>query len=199
MPSRKTIDGAHTAFTDHAIRRHRGNDETAPPPANLIVWRPAATPFAQRNEALAYLSAGESAKSAALTAKAFPLLVNAQKQFPKDADVTAGLALVLLWKGLTAQSAQAFELANRLRPEARFLRDAASAWEANRNWQRAIDDLQRAIALDRSDENAYRMLIEVARKKNDRELEKQTIDLYLQFRPDSIEFRQRKMNVWSKD
>jgi predicted Zn-dependent protease len=124
--------------------------------------------------------------------RAFPLLIEAQKQFPKDPDVTAGLALVLYLKGLDRQAAAAFELSFELRPDVRLNRDAAAAYEAEGNSDMAIRDLNTAIKADPSDENAYRMLADIFHGLGNRSSETRVLNEYLMFRPASIEFRQRR-------
>lgn len=198
MKSRETIDGAHTAFTDHQIRKLPLDSEPpASPKTALSPWRDPRSAFAARNLALAYLSAGERDASQEMFKRAFPLLVDAQKQFPKDADVTAGLALLLYFKGMNRSAATAFELAARLRPDSRFYRDAAAAWRADSASENAIRDLNKAIEIDPSDENAYRMLADIYQAAGSELLEKQVLDRYLRFRPASIEFRQRRLGIAS--
>ena len=193
MQSRATVDGAHTAFTDHQIRVRPKGEAPAPKPVTLAAWRPALAEYSERNLGLAYLGAGERERSAELLGKALPLLVEAQKAFPRDPEVTAGLGLLLYMKGLDREAAKAFELAARLRPgDVRFCQDAASAWLAAGDSARAINHLETAIQNDPSDESAYRMLAEVYRSQGNDALRKRTLDRYLLFRPQSIEFRQRK-------
>jgi tetratricopeptide (TPR) repeat protein len=193
MKSRETIDGAHTSFTDHQIRIPSSAQASAAKSSDVLVpWRAPESQFAARNLALAYLSGGERKRSSEMIKRAFPLLVQAQKQFPKDPDITAGLALELYLKGLNRQAADAFELAIQLRPDVRFDRDASAAWNAAGNFENAIRDLNRAIQADPSDENAYRMLADILHANGSRSSEMQVLDRYLLFRPASIEFRQRR-------
>jgi len=193
MPVRGTIDGAHTAFTDHRIRRRPVEAErNVPDVTQLTAWQRPPEEYAARDLGLAYLSVGERTKSLPMLQQAFETLVRAQKHLPKDPEVTAGLALILYLKGLNRQAAVAFELAAQLRPEVRFYRDAAAAWQANGNLGNAIRDLNVAIEADQSDENSYRMLAELFRVTGDTAAEQRVVDKYLMFRPQSIEFRQRR-------
>lgn len=193
MQSRATVDGAHTAFTDHQIRIRPKAEGKSPKPAALVPWRPPPSEYTVRNLGLAYLGAGEREKSAEALAKAMPLLVAAQKAFPRDPEVTAGLGLLLYLKGLYKEAGNAFELAARLSPgDVRFYQDAASAWKTAGESARAIRNLESAIQTDPSFEEAYRMLAQVYREQGNEAMSKRVVDRYLSFRPQSIEFRVRK-------
>ena len=193
MRSRPTIDGAHTAFTDHRIRVRPVEETALQRPAALVPWRPGSVEFAQRNLGLAYLAIGERDQSTDFVTKAFPLLVEAQKSSPRDPVVTAGLGLVLYLKSLYNEAAKAFDLAERLRPQdVNFRQDAAAAWWAAGDSARAIRDLELALQNDPSNEEASRLLAEIYGEQNNELLRNQTLDRYLLFRPQSIEFRQRK-------
>ena len=98
MLARATIDGAHTAFTDHQIRIRPVEDAASHMPATLVPWRPGSEELSERNLGIAYLGTGERNRSKDFVNKAFPLLVQAQKLSPRDPVVTAGLGLVLYLK-----------------------------------------------------------------------------------------------------
>jgi tetratricopeptide (TPR) repeat protein len=159
----------------------------------LVPWRPGSVEFAQRNLGLAYLAIGERDQSKDFVTKAFPLLVETQKSSARDPVVTAGLGLVLYLKSLYSEAAKAFDLAERLLPQdVNFRQDAAAAWWAAGDSARAIRDLELALQNDPSNEEASRLLAEIYGEKNNELLRAQTLDRYLLFRPQSIEFRQRK-------
>ena len=193
MRTRATTDGAHTAFTDHQIRVRPVEEAASQRPAALVPWRPGSEELAQRNLGLAYLSIGERDQSKDFVNKAFPLLVEAQKSSPRDPESTAGLGLVLYLESLYKEAARAFDLAARLRPQdANFCQDAAAAWWAAGDSARAIRDLEIAVQNDPSNEEAWRLLAEIYREQNNDFLRNRALDGYLLFRPQSIEFRQRK-------
>jgi tetratricopeptide (TPR) repeat protein len=192
LQSRATVDGAHTAFTDHQIRIRPKDDATPQKPAGLVAWRPPPPEYATRNLGLAYLGVGERERSAEALGKALPLLIEAQKAYPRDPEVTAGLGLLLYLKGLYREAAAAFELAARLRPgDVRFYQDAAYAWKTAGDSKRAITNLETAIQIDPSAEEAYRMLARIYREQGSEAMSDRILDRYLSFRPQSIEFRQR--------
>jgi len=193
MPSRGTVDGAHAAFTDHQIRRHPVQEEAARGPAVLLPWRPAPPAYATRNLGLAYLSAGAQQQSEELLKKAFPLIAEAKQAFPQDGELTAGLGVYADLKGMYRKAAEIFELAMQARPrDLASYQAAASAWIDAGADDKAIRDLEAAIQEDPGDETSYVMLAEIYDKQRNKDEEKRVLDLYLQFRPQSIEFQQRR-------
>jgi hypothetical protein len=193
MRARAATDGAHTAFTDHQIRIRPVEESASQMPATLVPWRPVSAELAQRNLGLAYLGTGERNQSKAFVSRAFPLLVQAQKLSHRDPVVTAGLGLVLYLKSLYKEAAEAFDLAARLRPQdVDFCQDAATAWWAAGDSAKAIKDLEIALQNDPANEEAWRQLAEIYGAQNDDFLRNRVLDRYLLFRPQSIEFRQRK-------
>lgn len=194
MASRATIDGAHTPFTDHHVRLRPAAPSSPRAGASLTAWRAGPSEYEKRNLGLAYVYAGEARRSAELLNRAFPLLSDAQHQFPKDPDITAGLALLLQLKGVYREAAQAFDLAVQLRPDdVRFYRNAATAWLAAGDVSRAARDLEAVIERDQSDEAAYRMLVDIYHRSANRRDELNALDRYLKLDPQSIHFRARKL------
>lgn len=193
MASRGTIDGAHAAFTDHQIRRRPVKEELARQPAALVPWRPAAEAYAKRNLGLAYLSVGAQQQSPELLGKAFPLIAEARQAFPEDGELTAGLGVYADLKGMYRKAAEIFELAIQARPgDLTSYQAAASAWMDASYPEKAIRNLQAAIRADPADETSYVMLAEIYGKQNNVTEQNRVLDLYLKFRPQSIEFQLRR-------
>ena len=193
MPSRGTIDGAHAAFTDHQISLRPMKEELARQPSVLVPWRLAPRDYATRNLGLAYLTAGAQHQSYELLGKAFPLIAEARQTFPQDGELTAGLGLYAYVKGMYRKAAEVFELAMQMRPaDLTSYQAAAAAWMDAGNTGKALQDLETAIRADPADESTYIMLAEIyAKQNNARELDR-VLDLYLKFRPQSIEFQRLK-------
>jgi len=193
MPSRGTIDGAHAAFTDHQIRLRPVKEELARKAVVLVPWRPAPEAYAKRNLGLAYLSAGAQQQSSELLNKAFPLIAEARQTFPQDGELTAGLGVYADLKGMYRKAAEIFELAIQVRPsDLTSYQAAASAWMDAGYPDKAIRNLQAAIQTDPADETSYVMLAEVYGKQNNTDEQNRVLDLYLKFRPQSIDFQQRR-------
>lgn len=193
MHSRGTIDGAHAAFTDHQIRRRPVKDEVVRRPEVLIPWRPSPPAYATRNLGLAYLSVGAQQQSSELLGKAFPLIAEARQAFPQDGELTAALGVYADLKGMHRKAAEIFELAIQARSgDLTSYQAAASAWMGAGDAGRAIRNLQAAIQADPGDETSYMMLAEIYGKQNNIEEENRVLDLYLKFRPQSIEFQRRR-------
>jgi hypothetical protein len=193
MPSRGTVDGAHAAFTDHQIRRRPVTEETARKPAVLEPWRPSPAAYSQRNLGLAYLSIGAQQQSPELLAKAFPLIAEARQAFPQDGELTAGLGIYADLKGMYRKAAEIFELAIGMRPkDLTSYQAAATAWMEAGNPGKAIQNLESAIKIDPADETSYVMLAEIYGKENNTLEQNRVLELYLKFRPQSIEFQRRR-------
>jgi hypothetical protein len=194
MPSRGTIDGAHAAFTDHQIRRRPIKEELARKPAALVPWRPGPREYAQRNLGLAYLSAGAQQQSPELLGKAFPLIAEARQAFPSDSELTAGLGLYAHLKDMYRKAAEIFDLAIEMRPaDLTPYHAGAEAWVAAGDPAKAIRNLEAAIESDPADETSYLMLAEIYREQNNAREQIRVLDRYLAFRPQSIEFRLRRL------
>jgi hypothetical protein len=193
MPSRGTIDGAHAAFTDHQIRLRPVKEELARTPKVLIPWRPAPRAYATRNLGLAFLSVGAQQQSPELLEKAFPLIAEARQIYPQDGELTAGLGVYADLKGMYRKAAEIFELAIQARPsDLTSYQAAASAWMDAGDPGKAIRNLQAAIQADPGDETSYVMLAEIYGKQNNTGEQNRVLELYLKFRPQSIEFQQRR-------
>jgi tetratricopeptide (TPR) repeat protein len=193
MPSRGTVDGAHAAFTDHQIRLRPVKEELARTPTVLVPWRPALPAYATRNLGLAYLSVGAQQQSPELLGKAFPLIAAARQTYPQDGELTAGLGVYADLKGMYRKAAEIFELATQARPaDLTSYQAAATAWMEAGNPGKAIQNLEAAIKVDPADETSYVMLAEIYGKENNTLEQNRVLDLYLKFRPQSIEFQRRR-------
>jgi hypothetical protein len=193
MPSRGTIDGAHAAFTDHQIRRRPVREELARTARVLVPWRPSPQAYAVRNLGLAYLSVGAQQQSPELLGKAFPLIAEARQTYPQDGELIAGLGVYADLKGMYRKAAEIFELAMQTRPaDLTSYQAAASAWMDAGDPSKAIRNLQAAIQADPADEASYVMLAEIYGKENNLKEQSRVLELYLKFRPQSIEFQQRR-------
>lgn len=190
MPSRVTVDGAHTAFTDHRIRRRPSAEPAGGAPMSLAAWRPGPPEYAQRNLGLAYLAAGERENSEALLDAAVRPLLEAGKTSPGDAEVIAGLGVMLYTRGNVKKAAAVLAEAARLQPGDTVINgEAASAWEAAGDPEKAIQYLENVIRYDPGNEDAYRMMAEIFRKERNAHAMIRVVDRYLSLRPYSIEFR----------
>ena len=193
MPSRGTVDGAHAAFTDHQIRRRPVKDEVTAKPTLLTPWRGSPQEYATRNLGLAYLTAGAQQQSTELLIKAFPLIAEARQTFPNDGELTAGLGVYAELKGMHRKAAEVFELAIGMRPkDLTSYQAAATAWMEAGYAEKAIRNLKAAIEVDPADETSYVMLAEIYANGNNVAEKGGVLDLYLRFRPQSIEFQRQK-------
>jgi enediyne biosynthesis protein E4 len=124
MPKRGT-EVAHTAYTDHRIRRVPEAAPATPGPVRLRAWRDPPREQAARNLGLAYVSMGERDGSAFHLNEGFRLLSALREP---DADVQTALGLVLMKRNNTVDAARHFEKALAEKPSepARLLNLAAA-------------------------------------------------------------------------
>jgi tetratricopeptide (TPR) repeat protein len=142
---------------------------------------------------LAYLTVGAQQQSDELLAKAFPLIAEARQAMPQDGELIAGLGVYADLKGMYRKAAEIFELAIQQRPDdMASYQGAASAWMDAGYPDKAIRDLQAAIQSDPADETSYVMLGEIYGKLNNVAEQNRVRDLYLKFRPQSIDFQLRR-------
>jgi hypothetical protein len=192
MQTRGTADGAHSAFTDHQIRRRPVTDSPPPKLATLSAWRPSPPEYAQRNLGLAYLNVGTQEQLPEFLRSALTPVVESHKAAPSDPDLTAGRGLLMFLHGMSAQAAGMFERAAGLRPsDATFPEAAADAWLNAGQPQKAIELLERVLEKDPYEEIAYVMLANLHQGQNDREKERAIVARYLALRPQSMDFRVR--------
>ncbi len=103
MPRRETVDGGHTVFTDHRIRRRPERENPAPrAPAALRPWRESS--HDRRNLGLAYIAAGTRWQSGDLVQSGFALLAPNQREFERDPEVLGALGYVLMTKQRNAEA-----------------------------------------------------------------------------------------------
>jgi tetratricopeptide (TPR) repeat protein len=126
--------------------------------------------------------------------KAFPLIAEARQAFPSDSELTAGLGLYAHLKDMYRKAAEIFDLAIEMRPADHTPYHAgAEAWVAAGDPAKAIRNLEAAIESDPADETSYLMLAEIYREQNNAREQIRVLDRYLAFRPQSIEFRLRRL------
>jgi hypothetical protein len=135
MPKREAEDGGHTAFTDHWIKRRPGGSTGGAQAGQLAAWREPRAEYRARNLALA---TGD-----------YKLLLEAQKNFPTDPVVLAGLGTVLQNRGEAGAAARMFERAAELRPlDPLAAESAGMAWLAAGERELAARRLEKALELD---------------------------------------------------
>ncbi len=193
MPRRATSDVAHTAVTDHQIRRRPAERPFEPARPPLVPWRDPPALLARRNLGLACISVGERDQSADLLNEGFRLLAGAQASFPKDPALLTGLGLVLLRKNVPAEAVRVFEQAVRSDPtQASHHVNLAVAQRKAGDLTGAVESLDRAIELDRSLEDAYYILAEIYGETRQPERRRLVLERYLRFVPHSIQARLRR-------
>jgi len=161
MPKRDAIDGGHTAFTDHRIRRQAAAPSTNTPP-QLRLWRDVADPaLRERNLGLASIQVGERDGRPDLINEGYRKLAAVFSRWPGDPQVLSSLGMVLFLKDQKKDALKLLEAAVRQRPDDAALHEKlALVQRADANLPGAIRSLERSIALDPGRESAYFFLAE---------------------------------------
>lgn len=198
MPRRPVTDGAHTIFTDHRIAIHTSRElaaSSAAPanahgskaPSSLVAWQEPAGALAQRNLGLAEVNVGDRLEAFDLVNQGFQLLMNCWDGFPNDPALLTGLGRALLAAGHGPEAAAAFEQAIQIEPSVavRYL-NAALAWKAAHDDQKAIGNLEKTIQLDPLLEQPYLELASIYAAEHDPDMVRRTEERYLHAFPKSI-------------
>jgi tetratricopeptide (TPR) repeat protein len=191
MPKRETKDGAHTVFTDHRIARFRatGSQESSPV-TKLRAWREPRAPLALRNLGLANIEFGRRAQSPALMGVGANQVAQALKAFPDDPVMLNEMGLVLLASRQTVDAVKVLAYALKLAPNSAGAHvNLGNAYQQAGFFDKAITELNRAIELDPSFQDAYRSLETTYLRANNRQAARETLERYLKFMPQSITAR----------
>ena len=157
MPRRPTPEIAHTAYTDHRIRR----DAKEEPPAGkgpkiLRAWREPAERERDRSLGLAQIYSGERDQSVSLIQQGFSTLLAVKE---KDAPVFSALGTVLMQKQRPVEAAAMFAKAAEMEPtNADHAQNTGFALLSAGNTADGVRQLERAIALDPLLGQAYSLL-----------------------------------------
>lgn len=192
MPRRPARDGGHTAFTDHHITRWPQNDQQPDGrPERLVAWHEPPAAFAQRNLGLADIESGRQLKSAQHMLEGLQLLTECKHDFPYDPSVSTGIGLVLMGMNRGAEAAASFGQAAQIEPRvASHYLDEGFAWRIAKQPQKAIESLEKAIALDPGLEEAYRALVEIYSEAHEEEKERDTWARYRRMFPNRLLMRE---------
>lgn len=191
MPQRPVSDGGHTVFTDHRIAR-RPPVEQVPSGSGdsktLVAWRQPAGALAQRNLGLADVEVGERQKNIELVSQGSKLLMESWASFPNDAPLLTSLGQVLLGLHDDNEAVAMFERAIKVEPDnpANYLH-AALAWKDAKDFERAIENLEKALQLDPILEQPYLELAAIYSAESQPEKLQQTYRRFLKAFPQSLE------------
>ena len=198
MPQRPVSDGGHTVFTDHRIAR-RPPAEAIPPPSGqsetLVAWHQPPGALEQRNLGLAEIEVGEKKKIFPMVAQGAKRLMECSSNFPDDPPVLTGIGQVLLGLHHGKEAAAMFERAIHVEPDnpANYLH-AALAWKDAKEFQRAIENLEKALRLDPILEQPYLELAEIYSAEQQPEMVHLTYRRFLKAFPQSLEAQKDVQN-----
>ena len=193
MPKRQTTDGAHTVFTDHRIARAPAPPIESSAVTKLRAWREPAPELRLRNLGIANVQAGIRRQLDALTGEGANQIQEALRGNPRDREMLTQLGVVMIRAHETADAIKVLGAAVSLSPENALVHvNLGNAYREAGMYAKAIAELNRAIELDPSLQDAYRSLEETYLRLGDRQAARQTIDRYLKFMPQSITARMAK-------
>ena len=130
----------------------------------LRAWRPPPIALAERNLGLGYIGAGERLQSTALSNEGLRILSGADRTQTSDPAALTALGTLLLQKGNSQQAVAYLRQAAERENSARNQMNLAVALHAHGDPERAMDLLEKALAMDPLLEEAYIWLIEFYRK-----------------------------------
>lgn len=193
MPRRPVTDGGHTSFTDHRITRIT---PAQPPSAaeegaeTLVAWHEPPPEFAERNLGLAEVAVGRSLGLPAMARKGARRLISAYSSSPKDAPILMSIGDTFYDLGRFDDSIAAYEAAMKVEPglASNYLH-AAWAWRGAKNNSKAIQYLEKTIAIDPMIQDAYGELAAIYASGNETDLVRQTWERFVSVFPTSIEAR----------
>lgn len=186
MPKRRVIDGSHTAFTDHSIRRSPTSPmKDAGKASTLRAWRDVPdVPLKQRNLGLALIAVGERQRSAEQINRGYRILSEVFPNYRRDAEVLAALGMVLFLKDQYKDACLLLEEAVSIRPRyAPLYEKLAVVHRALGDIEKAKKALEKAIELEPVSESAYHMLANLSATPEDRT---RALHRYLKVMPQSL-------------
>ena len=191
MPHRPVSDGGHTVFTDHRIARRPPTENVSPElsePTTLVAWHEPAGALAQRNLGLAEIEVGEKRKNFAMVAQGAKLLMECSASFPNDPPVLTSIGQVMLGLHDDKEATAVFERAMQAEPDnpANYLHLALALKDA-KDFQGAIENLEKALRLDPILEQPYLELADVYSIEQQPEMVRQTYRRFLKAFPQSLE------------
>jgi tetratricopeptide (TPR) repeat protein len=192
MPPRSTSNIAHVAVTDHRIHRP---GETEQLPINstdsVVAWRPAPPQFRQRDLALAELQIGSEHNLPSMIQDGVRLLESLpEKQQSDDPDALSLLQSIYLNRSAPSKALALSQWAEASEPNsATFAMNLGLALRRSGDTRRAEIQLLRAIDLDPSMMQAYAELAVLYDEEHRSGDARKTIDRFLHWNPQSIQFR----------
>ncbi|HWF47839.1 MAG TPA: cytochrome c3 family protein [Bryobacteraceae bacterium] len=192
MPPRPTSNIAHVAVTDHRIHRP-GDTEQFPINSadSVFAWRPAPPQFQQRDLALAELQIGSEHHLPTMIQDGVRLLESLpEKQQNNDPDALSLLQSIYLNTSAPPKALALSEWAEASEPDsATFAMNLGIALKRAGDTRRAEAQLLRAIDLDPSMMQAYAELAVLYDEEHRADDARKTIDRFLNWNPQSIQFR----------
>jgi len=191
MPQRPVSDGGHAVFTDHRIARRPPAGEASPQKEEsetLVAWHQPAGALAERNLGLADIEVGERTKDFPLVSQGAKLLTESWGSFPNDPPVLTSIGQVLLGLHDDKKAEAVFERAIQIQPDdpANYIH-AGLAWKDAKGYQRAIENLEKALKLDPILEQPYLELAEIYSAENLPQMVHLTYKRFLKVFPQSLE------------
>jgi tetratricopeptide (TPR) repeat protein len=196
MPRLPTVDGSHTAFTNHRIAVYRtGKNQPHLPPQSaesavdaLVPWHDPPAAFAQRNLAIAEVRVALKLKDFILLNQGYKRLRACVPQFSSDPLVLATLGPMFMASGNYPQAKAVDERLIEIEPRVavNYLQ-AGLLSEAAHDDLKAIAYMEKALQLDPLMRQAYWELKKVFHAQGDAQRERQIMDQYFRSFPEHLE------------
>jgi hypothetical protein len=190
MPRLRPTNVAHSAVTDHSIPRRPVQSVSAGKQLPPRAWREPEPSLRERDLGIAYFDLAASSHTEPDLREAYRILAHLPPREREDPVVEADLGSILLASGQTPFAIRMFESAAALdRSNARYVYCLGAALERADKNEEAIRELQRSIALDPSQPDAYLELSRVYKKIGRGEESKKILRDYLRLMPQNITIR----------
>ncbi len=190
MPRLRPTGVAQSAITDHSIPRIARALEPGLASRELRAWREPDAALARRDLGEAYFDLAASTHAVSDGQQAYQILSQLPAQERQDPPVEADLGSLLLAQGNTQLALQMFaNAAAQERSNARYAYCLGAALERAGQREAAVKELERSIALDPSQPDAYLELAQCYRKAGREAESRNVLREYLRFMPQNIQLR----------
>jgi hypothetical protein len=179
MPKSPTVDGNHTAFTNHRIARPGQVDSIRAKPDTLTAWREPEPALRDRNRGIALITFGVEHGSPTVAIDGYRLLTAIEKNFPDDPALLTSIGNVLMKAKRPSEALTRFEKVVTLKPEYAPNRlNVAIALATLYRPSEAIEQGQKALALDPLFEAGVEFLDRIYREEGQPEKADQLLNEY---------------------
>ncbi len=189
MPSRKAVDVAHAAVTDHRISKRPGSVMEETPGRSMVAWHDALPEYAERDLGLAFFNTARREQSIEDFQQSFTLLSKLPAA-QEDGAVSAAKGYMLLGSGHTQAALECFQRAVKASPESgEYLLDLGVAENAAGDREAAIGSFRSSIGKIPYDYRPYQALAQLYTRVGKADNARLVVGEFLRLVPESLTMR----------